>query len=128
MMATSGAVSLMDVRQLREHTDDVLRRVEEGGEIIDVADHGRVVARMIPAPLPVDPETHKAIWKRGWPRKSGSTGRTTCRRRRPWPKGDGSCDRPGRECLGQCVPPSVLNARLLGWLPDAERDSSTRSE
>ncbi|MEA2514666.1 MAG: hypothetical protein QOJ59_4153 [Thermomicrobiales bacterium] len=63
-MATSGVASLIDVRQLREHTDDVLRRVEEGGEIIDVADHGRVVARMIPAPLPVDPETHKAIWER----------------------------------------------------------------
>lgn len=122
-MATSGVASLIDVRQLREHTDDVLRRVEEGGEIIDVADHGRVVARMIPAPLPVDPETHKAIWERGWPRKSGSTGRTTCRRRRRWPKVDASCDRPGRECLGRWVPPSVFSVGLIGWLADAERDS-----
>jgi antitoxin (DNA-binding transcriptional repressor) of toxin-antitoxin stability system len=63
-MATAGPVSLIDVRQLKERTDEVLRRIEQGGEIIDVADRGRVVARMIPVPPPIDPETHKAIWER----------------------------------------------------------------
>jgi antitoxin (DNA-binding transcriptional repressor) of toxin-antitoxin stability system len=57
----TGAV---DVRELQEHTRDVLRRVEEGGEIIDVADGGRVVARMIPVPPRVDPAVHQAIWER----------------------------------------------------------------
>lgn len=55
---------MIDVRQLKERTDDILRRVEKGGEIIDVADRGRVVARVVPAPRPVDPETDKAIGER----------------------------------------------------------------
>jgi antitoxin (DNA-binding transcriptional repressor) of toxin-antitoxin stability system len=63
-MAATGAVSLIDVSQLKERLDDVLRRVDQGGEIIDVADRGRVVARMMPAPVPVDSEKHRAIWER----------------------------------------------------------------
>jgi antitoxin (DNA-binding transcriptional repressor) of toxin-antitoxin stability system len=63
-MATIGAASLIEVSQLKERLDDVLRRVEQDGEIIDVADRGRVVARMIPASARVDPEQHRAIWER----------------------------------------------------------------
>ena len=63
-MATSGTVSLIDVSQLKERLDEVLHRVEQGGETIDVADRGRVVARMIPVPVAVDPEKHRATWER----------------------------------------------------------------
>lgn len=41
-----GAVG---VRELNERTSEVVRRVREGGETIDVTYRGRVVARLIPA-------------------------------------------------------------------------------
>lgn len=37
------------VRELKERTSEVLRRVRERGEEIEVTHHGRVVARLIPA-------------------------------------------------------------------------------
>ncbi|MGH7325077.1 MAG: type II toxin-antitoxin system Phd/YefM family antitoxin [Candidatus Rokuibacteriota bacterium] len=36
------------VRELKEHASQVLRRVRERGEEIEVTYHGRVVARLIP--------------------------------------------------------------------------------
>jgi len=36
------------VRELKEHTSQVLRRVRERGEEIEVTHHGRVIARLIP--------------------------------------------------------------------------------
>jgi prevent-host-death family protein len=36
------------VRELKAHASQVLRRVRERGEEIDVTHHGRVVARLIP--------------------------------------------------------------------------------
>lgn len=36
------------VRELKEHASQVLRRVRERGEEIEVTHHGRVVARLIP--------------------------------------------------------------------------------
>lgn len=36
------------VRELKEHTSEVLRQVRERGEEIEVTHHGRVVARLIP--------------------------------------------------------------------------------
>jgi prevent-host-death family protein len=36
------------VRELKEHTSQVLRRVRQRGEEIDVTHHGRVIARLVP--------------------------------------------------------------------------------
>jgi prevent-host-death family protein len=36
------------VRELKERTSKVLRRVRERGEAVDVTFHGRVVARLVP--------------------------------------------------------------------------------
>jgi prevent-host-death family protein len=36
------------VRELKEHTSEILRRVRERGEIVDVTYRGQVVARVIP--------------------------------------------------------------------------------
>jgi prevent-host-death family protein len=63
-MAAMGAVTRIDVSQLRERLDDLLRRVDQCGETIEVADRGRVVARLIPVSGRVDPEIHRAIWER----------------------------------------------------------------
>lgn len=41
-MATIG------VRELREETSTILRRVQEQGETLDVTDEGRVIARIVP--------------------------------------------------------------------------------
>ena len=38
------------VRELKERASQVLRRVRERGEEIEVTHHGRVVARLIPVP------------------------------------------------------------------------------
>jgi antitoxin (DNA-binding transcriptional repressor) of toxin-antitoxin stability system len=63
-MATKRAVGAVGVRELEEQTRDVLRRVRDGGETIDVIDRGVVIARIVPSPPPVDPETLKHIWER----------------------------------------------------------------
>ncbi len=36
------------VRELKQHTSEVLRRVRENGETIEVTFRGRVVARLVP--------------------------------------------------------------------------------
>ncbi len=38
----------VSVRELKEHASRILREVEEGGEIIEVTNRGRVVARLVP--------------------------------------------------------------------------------
>jgi antitoxin (DNA-binding transcriptional repressor) of toxin-antitoxin stability system len=58
------SVGVVDVNQLKEHTADVLRRVDEDRETIDVADGDRVVARLIPVSSPVSSDVHQAIWQR----------------------------------------------------------------
>ena len=40
------------VRELKQHTSRVLRRVREKGEQIEVTYRGRAVARLIPVPRP----------------------------------------------------------------------------
>lgn len=45
------------VRELKEQTSQILRRVRENGETIDVTYRGRVVARVVPVePARPDPE------------------------------------------------------------------------
>jgi prevent-host-death family protein len=36
------------VRELKAHISEILRRVQEDGEIIEVTNHGEVVARVVP--------------------------------------------------------------------------------
>src|SRR4051794_14972395 len=63
-MAMRQPTKPVDIRQLKEQTADVLRRVDEGKEIIDVIDGGRVVARLIPVPAPRSDDERQAIWQR----------------------------------------------------------------
>ncbi len=39
----------MGVRELKANISEVLREVDEGGEIIEVTRHGQVIARLVPA-------------------------------------------------------------------------------
>jgi prevent-host-death family protein len=55
-MATIG------VRELKLHTSQVLRRVRERGEEIEVTHHGRVVARLVPVARPRSPRRARAAW------------------------------------------------------------------
>ena len=49
------------VRALKAHTSEVLRRVREQGEIIDVTYRGEIVARLVPA-RPLRPADDDATW------------------------------------------------------------------
>lgn len=55
--------TVIGVRALKAHTSDVLRRVREQGETIDVTYRGEVVAHLIPArshePVELDA---RAVW------------------------------------------------------------------
>ena len=63
-MATIG------VRQLKSQTSEILRRVEDGEEIV-VTRRGKPCAKLIPAPVAVPPESgqHRTLrgMFRGWP-------------------------------------------------------------
>ncbi|MCA9875890.1 MAG: type II toxin-antitoxin system prevent-host-death family antitoxin [Anaerolineales bacterium] len=51
------------VRQLKQETSKILRRVREEGEIVEITYHGEVVARLVPVapPEPTDEEI-AAVW------------------------------------------------------------------
>ncbi|MBK7180336.1 MAG: type II toxin-antitoxin system prevent-host-death family antitoxin [Chloroflexi bacterium] len=51
------------VRELKQETSKILRRVREEGEIIEITYHGEVIARLVPVapPEPTDEEI-AAVW------------------------------------------------------------------
>lgn len=49
------------IRELKTHTSEIMRRVRERGEVIDITFHGQVVARLVPAPPVSAPEETAAI-------------------------------------------------------------------
>lgn len=56
-MATVG------VRELKEQTSKILRRVREEGEIIEITYHGQPIARLVPiTPAPPEEEELAAYW------------------------------------------------------------------
>jgi prevent-host-death family protein len=57
------AVGSIGVRELKAHTSEILRRVEEEGEVIDVTRRGAVVARLVPVARPVDREVMRRVWE-----------------------------------------------------------------
>jgi prevent-host-death family protein len=50
-MSEGGSRPRVGVRELRQNLSVYLRRVEQG-ETLDVTEHGRLVARLAPAPAP----------------------------------------------------------------------------
>ena len=50
-MSEGGSSARVGVRELRQNLSVYLRRVEQG-ETLDVTEHGRLVARLGPAPAP----------------------------------------------------------------------------
>ena len=66
LVATKGhGMAAVGVRELKEHTSQILRRVREQGETIDVTHRGRVVARLVPAEErpPPTAEELAAFWE-----------------------------------------------------------------
>lgn len=51
------------IRELKQETSKLLRRVREEGEIIEITYHGEVIARLVPVapPEPTDKEI-AAVW------------------------------------------------------------------
>jgi antitoxin (DNA-binding transcriptional repressor) of toxin-antitoxin stability system len=57
------------VRELKEHTSQILRELREHGEIVDVTHRGEVIARLIPVgqsvqEMPIDREKLREFWER----------------------------------------------------------------
>ncbi len=51
------------VRELKQETSKILRRVREEGEIIEITYHGEVIARLVPvAPPELTDEEIAAVW------------------------------------------------------------------
>jgi prevent-host-death family protein len=73
------------VRELKEHTSKIIRRVHENGETIEVTCRGKVVAQLVPAGLtlpqerPINKEELDAFWKE-WDRLSEEISKD-------WPEG-----------------------------------------
>ena len=42
----------LDIRELKDTISEVLRQVEEEGEIVAITNHGRMVARLVPVHKP----------------------------------------------------------------------------
>lgn len=41
-------MSSVGIRELKEHTSEIIRRVEDGGETIEVTRRGRTIAHIVP--------------------------------------------------------------------------------
>ena len=52
------------VRELKSNTTQILRRIREKGESVQVTYHGKVIAMLIPAPGDHSHDTHEmaALW------------------------------------------------------------------
>ena len=50
------------IRELKEHTSEILRRVADGKEIVEITRRGKVIARIVPA----GPEDTDAEFARVW--------------------------------------------------------------
>lgn len=48
-------MSDVGIRELKANTSEIVRRVRERGEIIDITYHGEVVARLVPVQPPSTP-------------------------------------------------------------------------
>lgn len=51
------------VRELKEHTSKIVRRVRDDGETIDITYRGQVVATLAPKRT-LDPDHNQAFWER----------------------------------------------------------------
>ena len=56
-------MSSVGVRELKEHTSEIVRRVRENGETIDITYRGKVVATIAPKRT-LDSERDRAFWER----------------------------------------------------------------
>lgn len=57
------------VRELKEHTSQILRELREHGEMVDITHRGEVIARLMPVgqsaqEMPIEPEKLRAFWER----------------------------------------------------------------
>lgn len=51
------------VRELKQHTSQILKRIREKGETVDVTYHGQVIARLVPvAPTHSNIKDVGAVW------------------------------------------------------------------
>lgn len=82
------------IRELKQRTSEVLRRVREDGESVDVTYRGRVVARLVPVEKAARKRSDAAAvcgstWN-DWRRRSAPTGRRGCQPRELWLSRGGS--------------------------------------
>ncbi len=56
-------MSSVGIRELKTNTSEIVRRVREQGEVVEITHRGEVVARLIPArPIASSPEELDALW------------------------------------------------------------------
>lgn len=56
-------MSSVGIRELKTNTSEIVRRVREQGEVVEITHRGEVVARLIPArPIKSSPEELEALW------------------------------------------------------------------
>lgn len=56
-------MSSVGIRELKEHTSEIMRRVRDDGETIDITYRGEIVATITPR-RPLDRPRDRAFWER----------------------------------------------------------------
>ena len=81
------------IRELKERTSEILRRVRENRDSFDVTYHGRVIARIVPVASPPSEDELAKAWER-WDRLAEEISKR-------WPEGVSAVDavREGRREL-----------------------------
>jgi prevent-host-death family protein len=57
-----AAVDKIGVRELKQHTSEILRRVRERQDTYEITYRGRAVARLVPVTEPATAESPEAFW------------------------------------------------------------------
>lgn len=73
------AMDRIGIRELKERTSEILRRVREDGEQFEVTYHGEPVAQIVPTQRKVDAESLAEYWRQ-WDAIGAELGRM-------WPEG-----------------------------------------
>jgi prevent-host-death family protein len=53
----------IDIRELKEHATEIMRRVREEGETYEVTYHGRPIARVVPVDKPPHQNLDPSFWE-----------------------------------------------------------------
>ena len=85
-------MSSVGIEELKKHAEDLVTRVEEGGETIEIVHHGRVAAILAPTSAMHSPAVNQETWRTETEAVIASMDRLAEKIAAVWPEGGSALD------------------------------------